>query len=158
MLYTKVENDIAVEYPLSYEEVCELVVDPHGRPRLPIDADYLATHGYYAVIPQDCPPTAPTSVVTMGMPIFVDGMWYENYLIREMTDEEKSTNREAKSFEVRQARDTVLRISVDSMNPIRWEEFDNEQKMLWKQYRQALLDVPEQEGFPWDVVWPTPPA
>ncbi len=27
----------------------------------------------------------------------------------------------------------------------------------WKAYRQALRDVPQQEGFPEDVIWPTPP-
>lgn len=28
----------------------------------------------------------------------------------------------------------------------------------WATYRQALRDVPQQAGFPTDVVWPTPPA
>jgi hypothetical protein len=28
----------------------------------------------------------------------------------------------------------------------------------WAEYRQALRDVPEQEGFPENVVWPTEPA
>lgn len=28
---------------------------------------------------------------------------------------------------------------------------------LWVPYRQALRDVPEQEGFPDNVVWPTKP-
>jgi hypothetical protein len=28
----------------------------------------------------------------------------------------------------------------------------------WQAYRQALRDVPEQPGFPNEVVWPTPPA
>ena len=27
----------------------------------------------------------------------------------------------------------------------------------WKDYRQALRDVPSQEGFPWDIQWPTQP-
>jgi hypothetical protein len=27
----------------------------------------------------------------------------------------------------------------------------------WAEYRQALRDVPEQEGFPENVVWPTKP-
>jgi len=27
----------------------------------------------------------------------------------------------------------------------------------WRTYRQALRDITEQEGFPADVVWPTPP-
>lgn len=28
----------------------------------------------------------------------------------------------------------------------------------WAQYCQALRDVPTQEGFPYDVIWPVPPA
>ena len=28
----------------------------------------------------------------------------------------------------------------------------------WAEYRQALRDIPEQPGFPFDVVFPTPPG
>lgn len=28
----------------------------------------------------------------------------------------------------------------------------------WAVYRKALRDLPTQPGFPWDVVWPTPPG
>lgn len=28
----------------------------------------------------------------------------------------------------------------------------------WAEYRQALRDVPEQEGFPETVIWPEAPA
>ena len=31
-------------------------------------------------------------------------------------------------------------------------------KDLWAPYRQALRDVPQQSGFPTDIVWPTKPA
>jgi len=31
-------------------------------------------------------------------------------------------------------------------------------KDKWAPYRQALRDVPQQEGFPYNVTWPTPPA
>jgi Phage tail assembly chaperone protein len=27
----------------------------------------------------------------------------------------------------------------------------------WAAYRQALRDIPSQQGFPWDVQWPTQP-
>ena len=27
----------------------------------------------------------------------------------------------------------------------------------WQTYRQALRDVPTQEGFPWSVTWPEQP-
>lgn len=30
-------------------------------------------------------------------------------------------------------------------------------KDLWAPYRQALRDVPQQAGFPDNIVWPTPP-
>ena len=32
---------------------------------------------------------------------------------------------------------------------------DSDQKSAWAAYRQALRDVPEQQGFPYDVIWPT---
>jgi hypothetical protein len=34
---------------------------------------------------------------------------------------------------------------------------DSDQKSAWAAYRQALRDVPEQQGFPYDVIWPTQP-
>ena len=33
-----------------------------------------------------------------------------------------------------------------------------EEKTLWKTYRQALRDVPQQEGFPETVDWPEQPV
>lgn len=30
-------------------------------------------------------------------------------------------------------------------------------KTVWATYRQALRDITTQEGFPWNVVWPTQP-
>ena len=34
----------------------------------------------------------------------------------------------------------------------------NVSRQAWAAYRQALRDVPEQDGFPRDVKWPEPPA
>lgn len=31
-------------------------------------------------------------------------------------------------------------------------------KDTWQSYRQSLRDIPQQEGFPMDVVWPVPPT
>jgi hypothetical protein len=33
-----------------------------------------------------------------------------------------------------------------------------EQKAAWAAYRQELRDLTTQEGFPWNVTWPTKPA
>lgn len=41
-----------------------------------------------------------------------------------------------------------------------WTQFPDvpeSTRALWKPYRQALRDVPQQDGFPHDVIWPDPP-
>jgi hypothetical protein len=52
---------------------------------------------------------------------------------------------------IRAARDTKLSATDwrfrSDMNP----------SQDWKDYCQALRDVPEQSGFPWEIVWPTEP-
>jgi hypothetical protein len=57
----------------------------------------------------------------------------------------------------RELRDKWLRIYVDKINAIRWEAFTQQQKNDWIAYRQALLDVPQQEEFPNTINWPIPP-
>ena len=42
-------------------------------------------------------------------------------------------------------------------NPLRWAEFDADMQQALADYRQALLDVPQQPGFPEDVEWPELP-
>ena len=41
-----------------------------------------------------------------------------------------------------------------------WTQVDDApvDKAAWATYRQALRDVPQQEGFPADVIWPSPPS
>lgn len=60
--------------------------------------------------------------------------------------------------EARARRDTLLKETVDSVNPMRWEALTELQKDAWRAYRQALLDVPQQEGFPTNIIWPTIPT
>lgn len=61
--------------------------------------------------------------------------------------------------QARNQRNERLRSEVDIIagNILRWNELTDQEKAGWADYRQALLDVPQQEGFPTDVVWPTKP-
>lgn len=65
---------------------------------------------------------------------------------------------EVESTRVRSLRDTKLK-ELDNfvMNPLRWLEFTELDKELLAQYRNKLKDVPEQEGFPWEIEWPEKP-
>ncbi len=60
--------------------------------------------------------------------------------------------------EVRAQRSVLLK-DVDAVagNVLRWAVLSADQQALWSDYRQALLDVPSQGGFPHDVVWPSKP-
>ena len=59
--------------------------------------------------------------------------------------------------EARVRRDALLKEVVDSVNPMRWELLSDVEKQAWRDYRQALLDVPQQEGFPNTITWPEAP-
>lgn len=62
------------------------------------------------------------------------------------------------AVEVRGERDRLLReLDVVVGNPLRYSEFSEEIKLELATYRQALLDVPQQEGFPDAVDWPSKP-
>ncbi len=66
-----------------------------------------------------------------------------------------ATEKEAES--VRKMRDTLLLKSDPQMFADRVEHEDAEIVEAWKEYRQALRDLPQQPGFPFDVEWPEMP-
>jgi len=65
---------------------------------------------------------------------------------------------ENNSYTVRASRDMRLE-EVDAVagNVLRWADLTSTQQAAWSAYRQALLDVPQQSGFPHDITWPTKP-
>lgn len=60
---------------------------------------------------------------------------------------------------VRSYRSWLLKEEVDAIagNALRWGALTTDQQQAWADYRQALLDVPQQEGFPETITWPTKP-
>lgn len=66
---------------------------------------------------------------------------------------------EAAAQAVRAERDMKLATEVDPIagNALRWAALDVATQAAWAAYRQALLDVPAQAGFPHNVTWPEVP-
>lgn len=60
---------------------------------------------------------------------------------------------------VRWQRDSLLHSEVDPIvtNPLRWADLTTEKQNEWTQYRNDLLNVPQQAGFPNTINWPTKP-
>ena len=66
-------------------------------------------------------------------------------------------NQSATERLARTHRDIMLGI-VDKINPVWWQSMTAEQQAEVGQFRQALLDVPQQAGFPTNIVWPIKPS
>lgn len=66
---------------------------------------------------------------------------------------------EAAAQEIRAKRDYKLVADVDDIagNALRWAALDSSKQDEWATYRQDLLDVPQQPGFPQNVLWPVKP-
>lgn len=64
----------------------------------------------------------------------------------------------ALAVEVRADRDARL-LEVDAIagNALRWAELTTDVQTEWSNYRQGLLEVPQQDSFPNNVTWPTKP-
>lgn len=58
----------------------------------------------------------------------------------------------------RQQRDQLLFQSDVVVLPDRWAQMSEEQKLSWSNYRQALRDLPKQENFPSEIMWPDIPT
>jgi hypothetical protein len=56
-----------------------------------------------------------------------------------------------------QRNNLLLELDTIVNNPLRWASFTQEQQEALAAYRQELLDVPQQETFPDNIVWPTKP-
>jgi hypothetical protein len=66
-------------------------------------------------------------------------------------------NAELTAQSVREHRNALLGV-VDKVNPVWFMTLTDEQRTQAQQYRQALLDVPQQTGFPLSIEWPTKPT
>jgi len=99
----------------------------------------------------------------------IDGKWYTKYILGpifvDITDDDgnlistaveqevayKATKDAEQAKSVRQSRD-------DKLKETDWRfRSDMTPSQEWKDYCQALRDVPTQSGFPWTVTWPDAP-
>jgi Phage tail assembly chaperone protein len=119
------------------------------------DDDYLTQFGIYRVQTNPPPVLQRDQYWERLMPKLIDGVWVDQLFAVTHTDEEKAQLAPAEAGIIRRSR------SRDLMNTDWTQMPDNkltsDEKTAWAVFRQALRDIPQQEGFPWVVTWPTPP-
>lgn len=57
---------------------------------------------------------------------------------------------------IRSQRNSIL-LEIDQLSPVYWAAVSPSKKDEWIKYRQDLLDITLQPGFPENVVWPIKP-
>ena len=55
-------------------------------------------------------------------------------------------------------RDLLLAEGPDRISPMWWSSMTEQEQQAWTFYRQALLDITEQQDYPEFIVWPTKPV
>lgn len=82
------------------------------------------------------------------------GIWRQVWEIVPMTASERLEADARKADDLRHERGLSLMRSDHTQLPDAPAAID---RAAWAAYRQALRDLPQQAGFPWQVTWPTPP-
>lgn len=150
MLIAKVENNQVIELG-DYRDLLPHVSHPVSGP----DFGYLNSIGWYEVSIFKSYDRQTQKLTTVA-PYFEDNFVY-TVIVEELTGDELLSIVNNKALEIRNIRNNILSQEVDKINAIRWEAMTEEKRQEWRVYRQALLDIPAQETFPLEVVWPTQP-
>ena len=92
-----------------------------------------------------------TEKLVASIPYIKDGMAY-TVMVEPKTQEELDADYKAKAAAVRTQRNRLL-------SECDWTQLADAQadKQAWATYRQALRDVPSQDGFPDTITWPDKP-
>lgn len=155
MLFIKLENSEAIGYPVIEANFRQLI--PNGN-KVIITKEIAKSAGF-GIYEYGQKPSAKKYEVIEESEILLSnsGTYVQQYQSRPMTEEEIQEEDNFKAMNEREERDYRLRNQVDRLNPIRWNLMNEEKKQEWINYRDALLAIPDQEGFPWDIEWPVLP-
>ena len=83
----------------------------------------------------------------------INGEWFTAYKLIDL-DADGIANKDAEQAKsVRTTRDEKLKATD-------WTQVADApvNKTVWATYRQALRDLTKENGFPWDMAWPTEPT
>lgn len=154
MLSVKLDNEGNVlEYPYGSDML--ILQNPDVVFPKIITRQIMATYNVYQVLPEPKPEMPYTQDAVEGMPEYYSNQWHQTWTVYDLSQEELEGRTINKSEEVRQQRDELL--SSTDWRVIKATETNTPESIEWMQYREDLRNVPQQEGFPWNIDWPVTP-
>lgn len=149
-MYAKVEKDTVIKFPYTMDD---LRADyPTASISANLSAPLLAHLNLVRVVVTGAPEHDPTKEVAEQSGCVFNReklRWETAFTIRPLTEAEI----EAKADEVRAQRNN--RLSRCDWTQVLDAPVD---RAAWADYRQALRDITNQQGFPFNVAWPSEPA
>lgn len=148
-MYIRIIND-TTQYPYSKEQ---LSLDLNASIPKDITDSSLEEFGVFKVqlMPK---PNDYTKNISEGTPALIDGIYQQNWIQTDASDEEINQRIIQKWAEIREHRGELLKECdwvVLSDSPITGSQLEN-----WKSYRQGLRDITSQTN-PFNIIWPTQP-
>jgi hypothetical protein len=125
---------------------------------LAISNSLLASYSVYPVEYEEKPEHNKITqyVYPADIPTYIEGTWKLSWLIGEKDENWIANELEQEKTRVRSIRDSLL-LKSDWVT-IKAYDANVPVSSDWAEYRQILRDVTSQEGFPWNVIWPTDPS
>ena len=152
MAYVKTPNDRVVAFPYTLERMRRdnpNVSFPQNPPE-----QVLASFGVFKVEVEEPPKVDEKTkkAVRDNVPAPVEGRWVLGWRVVEKNQKEREEYYDLMAATVRRRREDLLQ-ETD------WMALSDTPPMsaAWASYRQALRDITDQAGFPYDVTWPTTP-
>lgn len=142
-MYVKAENGEVIKFPYSVEDLKS--ENPNVSFPANMSSEILASYNVYPVFEErnNAATDLKTEQITENI-VFEDGAWKQKYNKVSLPEEEAAQR-------VRNHRDSLLRRTD-------WTALsDVTMSTEMSTYRQALRDITTQEGFPYDVTWPSKP-
>jgi lambda repressor-like predicted transcriptional regulator len=147
-------NEETVTYPYS---IADLRADnPDTSFPSEMSDALLASFGVYPVTSVPRPQyDAVTQNISAGTPAQQGDAWVQTWVVSDASPAEVEARTADVSAGVRMKRDSLL--AQSDWTQVDDSPLNNIQKAAWASYRQELRSVPQQEGFPFNVIWPTKP-
>jgi hypothetical protein len=145
-MFALVQDGVLVRYPYTLTDL--RLANQNVSFATNVNDETLASFGMVRVITVDRPNVMDGHAVEEGQPVFSDGNWVQTWSVRDLNEAEVQQHMDA----VRNERNALLAASD-------WTQLADAtvDKAAWAAYRQALRDIPQQAGFPYNVTYPVTP-
>jgi hypothetical protein len=145
-MFALVQDGVLVRYPYTLTDL--RLANQNVSFATNVNDETLASFGMVRVITVDRPNVMDGQAVEEGQPVFSDGNWVQTWSVRDLNESEVQQRMDA----VRNERNALLAASD-------WTQLADAtvDKAAWAAYRQALRDIPQQAGFPYNVTYPVTP-